>query len=163
MENRRKPASLAATLDINCDCKEWGIDFRNHPRGGVTGVEPVVARNDREVTLMQRKATTVGKGLGRTTGWTHRLTLQRRGVRMVGGVEYLRIDDAGLHTLVEGQPVLFDVDTVIVCAGQEPARGLHDDLAAAGIRSHLVGGACEAAELDAKRAIRQATELAMEV
>ena len=126
-------------------------------------MEPVVARNDREVTLMQRKATTVGKGLGRTTGWTHRLTLQRRGVHMVGGVEYLRIDDAGLHTLVEGQPVLFDVDTVIVCAGQEPARGLHDDLAAAGIRSHLVGGACEAAELDAKRAIRQATELAMEV
>ncbi|RQW45883.1 NADPH-dependent 2,4-dienoyl-CoA reductase [Novosphingobium sp. LASN5T] len=153
----------SAALDIDVFAREWGIDFRNHPRGGVTGVEPAVARNDREVTLMQRKATTVGKGLGRTTGWTHRLTLQRRGVRMVGGVEYLRIDDAGLHTLVEGQPVLFDVDTVIVCAGQEPARGLHDDLAAAGIRSHLVGGACEAAELDAKRAIRQATELAMEV
>ncbi|KAJ8134208.1 hypothetical protein OY671_012579, partial [Metschnikowia pulcherrima] len=149
-------------LDIDVFAREWGIDFRNHPRGGVTGVEPVVARNDREVTSMQRKATTVGKGSGRTTGWTHRLTLQRRGVRMVGGVEYSRIDDAGSHTSVEGQPVLFDVDTVIVCAGQEPARGLHDDSAAAGIRSHLVGGACEAAELDAKRAIRQATELAME-
>jgi 2,4-dienoyl-CoA reductase (NADPH2) len=83
--------------------REWGIDFRNHPRGGVTGVEPVVARNDREVTLMQRKATTVGKGLGRTTGWTHRLHASAP-VRQHGRRRRIPAhDDAGLHTLVEGQ------------------------------------------------------------
>ncbi|MDE2436942.1 MAG: NADPH-dependent 2,4-dienoyl-CoA reductase [Sphingomonadales bacterium] len=150
----------SAALDIEVFAREWGIDFANHPRGGVTGIEPQVARNSREVTLLQRKTTPVGQGLGKTTGWTHRLTLQRRGVRMVSGVDYVRIDDAGLHATVGGEPVLFDVDTVIVCAGQEPARSLHDALAGTGIASHLIGGALEAGELDAKRAIRQASELA---
>ncbi|MEN9718157.1 MAG: hypothetical protein RIQ99_1035, partial [Pseudomonadota bacterium] len=150
----------SAALDIDIFAREWGIDFKNHPRGGVTGIEPVVAHNDREVTLLQRKESAVGKGLGRTTGWTHRLTLQRRGVKMIAGVEYLKIDDAGLHAMVGGEPVLFAVDTVIICAGQEPARGLHDALTAAGVRSHLIGGALEAGELDAKRAIKQASELA---
>ncbi|MFM2300289.1 MAG: hypothetical protein RLZZ84_25 [Pseudomonadota bacterium] len=153
-------AGTSASLDIDVFAKEWGIDFKHHPRGGVTGVEPVVASNGRDVTLLQRKTSAVGRGLGRTTGWTHRLTLQRRGVKMVAGVDYLKIDDAGLHAVVNGEPVLFDVDTVIVCAGQEPARGLHDALAAAGVQSHLIGGALEAGELDAKRAIKQASELA---
>jgi 2,4-dienoyl-CoA reductase (NADPH2) len=153
-------SGTSAALDIDIFAREWGIDFRNHPRGGVTGIEPVVARNDRDVTLLQRKTSTVGKTLGRTTGWTHRLTLQRRGVKMVGGVDYLKIDDEGLHTLVNGAPVLFDVDTVIICAGQEPARGLYDALTDARREARLIGGACEAAELDAKRAIKQATELA---
>ena len=153
-------SGTSAALDIDVFAREWGIDFRNHPRGGVTGVEPVVARNDRDVTLLQRKTSTVGKTLGRTTGWTHRLTLQRRGVKMVGGVEYVKIDDAGLHTLVNGEPVLFDADTVIICAGQEPARGLYDALTGANRAARLIGGAYEAAELDAKRAIKQATELA---
>jgi len=153
-------AGVSAALDVNVFAKEWGIDFVNHPRGGVTGVEPMVASAHREVTLLQRKTTAVGKTLGRTTGWTHRITLQRRGVRMIGGVDYVRIDDEGLHTLIDGKPVLFDADTVIVCAGQLPSRRLYDDLAAAGINATLIGGAYEAVELDAKRAINQACELA---
>ena len=153
-------AGTSASLDIDIFAKEWGIDFRNHPRGGVTGVVPEVASSGREVWLLQRKTSAVGKGLGRTTGWTHRLTLQRRGVHMLGGVEYERIDDAGLHIRVEGEPRLLEVDTVIVCAGQEPARGLYDELIARGLAAQLIGGAFEASELDAKRAILQATELA---
>jgi len=153
-------AGKSSALDVNVFAKEWGIDFTNHPRGGVTGVTPEVAASGREVTLLQRKETPVGQGLGRTTGWTHRLTLQRRGVKMMRGVEYVGIDDAGLHAVVGGQPELFDVDTVIVCAGQDPLRTLHDALGEAGISSELVGGAFEAAELDAKRAIKQATESA---
>ncbi len=150
----------SASLDVDIFAREWGIDFKNHPRGGVTGIEPNVASNGREVTLLQRKTTAVGRGLGRTTGWTHRLTLQRRGVQMVAGVEYLRIDDEGLHTLVNGEPMLFAVDTVIICAGQEPYRELYDRLAEGNREAKLIGGALEAGELDAKRAIKQATELA---
>ena len=153
----------SAALDIDIFAREWGIDFKNHPRGGVTGVKPQVARADREVTLMQRKTDSVGKYLGRTTGWTHRLTLQRRGVQMVGGVDYLRIDDSGLHTLVNGEPRLFDVDTIIVCAGQTSLRKLYDDLQGQGVKATLVGGAFEASELDAKRAIDQASRAAAAV
>ena len=109
---------------------------------------------------MQRKTDALGKTLGRTTGWTHRLTLQRRGVNMVAGVDYVKIDDAGLHTLVNGEPRLFDVDTIIVCAGQTSIRRLYDDLQARGVKAAIVGGAYEAAELDAKRAIDQACRLA---
>lgn len=156
-------SGISASLDIDVFAKEWGIDFKNHPRGGVTGVVPEVASNGREVWLLQRKSSAVGKGLGRTTGWTHRLTLQRRGVQMLGGVEYERIDDAGLHIRLEGEPRLLPVDTVIVCAGQEPARGLYDELIERGLNANLIGGAFEAAELDAKRAILQATELAVAV
>ncbi|MFP5459968.1 MAG: FAD-dependent oxidoreductase [Gammaproteobacteria bacterium] len=151
---------VSASMDVKVFAKEWGIDFENHPRGGVTGVQRQVAAADRTVYLMQRKTDPVGKGLGRTTGWTHRATLGARGVQMINGVEYLKIDDAGLHTRVNGEPKLFEVDTVIVCAGQLPLRALHDELQAAGVKSTLVGGAFEAAELDAKRAIDQASRLA---
>nr|MCU0966968.1 NAD(P)/FAD-dependent oxidoreductase [Burkholderiaceae bacterium] len=153
----------SGAVDIEVFAREWGIDFKNHPRGGVTGVSPQVAKADREVVLLQRKAEALGKTLGRTTGWTHRMLLQRRGVMMIGGVEYLKIDDAGLHTRVGGEPRLFAVDTVIVCAGQTPLRALADELQAAGVKAHRVGGAFEAAELDAKRAIDQACRLAAEV
>ena len=153
----------SAALDVDVFAREWGIDFKNHPRGGVTGVQPQVTKNERSVTLMQRKADALGKNLGRTTGWTHRLTLNRRGVQLVAGVDYRLIDDTGLHATVNGEPRLFEVDTVIVCAGQTPLRSLHDDLVALGITSHLVGGAFEAAELDAKRAIDQASRMAATV
>jgi 2,4-dienoyl-CoA reductase (NADPH2) len=156
-------AGPSGALDVKVFAKEWGIDFENHPRGGVTGVVPQVARNDREVILMQRKADALGKTLGRTTGWTHRMVLNRRGVQMVGGVDYLKIDDAGLHTTVNGEPRLFEVDTVIVCAGQTPLRTLYDELQALGVNTSLVGGAYESAELDAKRAIDQASRMAAEV
>ena len=151
---------VSGATDVEVFAREWGIDFVNHPRGGVTGVTPVVAKADRTVYLMQRKTDPLGKSLGRTTGWTHRMTLNRRGVQMINGVEYQRIDDAGLHALVMGQPRLFEVDTVIICAGQTPLRSLHDELQALGVKSTLVGGAFEAAELDAKRAINQASRLA---
>jgi len=153
----------SGALDVDVFAREWGIDFKNHPRGGVTGVVPQVAKADREVTLMQRKADALGRNLGRTTGWTHRLVLGRRGVQMVGGVDYLKIDDAGLHTLVNGEPRLFEVDTVVICAGQMPLRTLYDALLAEGVKTTLVGGAFEASELDAKRAIDQASRLAAEV
>ena len=156
-------SGTSAAVDVEVFAREWGIDFQNHPRGGVTGVVPQTAKADREVWLMQRKADALGKSLGRTTGWTHRITLNRRGVHMVAGVDYLAIDDAGLHTLVNGQPRLFAVDTVIVCAGQTPLRRLYDDSLALGVKASLVGGAYEAAELDAKRAIDQASRMAAEV
>jgi 2,4-dienoyl-CoA reductase (NADPH2) len=150
----------SAALDIEVFAREWGIDFANHPRGGVTGVTPQAAAAHRQVTLLQRKTDPVGKSLGRTTGWAHRMTLARRGVRMVNGVEYLKIDDRGLHALVHGAPTLFEVDTVIVCAGQTPLRELFDALQSSGLKATLVGGAYEAGDLDAKRAIAQASELA---
>ena len=156
-------AGPSAALDIDVFAREWGIDFRNHPRGGVTGVQPQVAAAERTVYLMQRKTDALGKSLGRTTGWAHRLTLNRRGVRMISGVEYLKVDDAGLHTRVNGEPKLFEVDTIIVCAGQLPLRALYDELQTRGIRATLAGGAFEAAELDAKRAIDQASRLAAAV
>jgi 2,4-dienoyl-CoA reductase (NADPH2) len=153
----------SGALDLDTFAREWGIDFANHPRGGVTGVVPRVAAAERTVWLLQRKSDPMGATLGRTTGWTHRITLGRRGVKMVNGVEYLRIDDAGLHARVNGEPVLFDADTVIVCAGQLPLRALHEALRERGIEARLVGGAHEAAELDAKRAIDEASRMAAQV
>ncbi|MEL0071262.1 MAG: NADPH-dependent 2,4-dienoyl-CoA reductase [Rhodobiaceae bacterium] len=150
----------SAALDIGLFAKEWGVDFENHPRGGVTGIEPQVARADREIFLMQRKETAVGKGLGKTTGWTHRLTLARRGVKMLNNIQYLKIDDSGLHILNDNQPAILEVDTIIVCAGREPLRELYDTLVAKGLSVELVGGAYEAAELDAKAAINQASHMA---
>ena len=113
-----------------------------------------------EVFLLQRKTTKLGKGLGKTTGWIHRTQLQRAGVKMIGGCEYTRIDDTGLHLLVNGEARLLEVDNVIVCAGQEPNR----DLASAMEGSvQLIGGADVAAELDARRAIDQAVRLAAKI
>ncbi len=156
-------SGIRASLDVDVFAREWGIDFANHPRGGVTGVEPQVAAADRTVYLMQRKDTPVGRGLGKTTGWTHRLTLGRRGVKMMNGVEYLKIDDDGLHIRVGGEVEVLDVDNVIICAGQTPSRQLYDELGALGLEASLIGGAFDAAALDAKRAINQACRLAAAV
>ncbi|MDP7603242.1 MAG: FAD-dependent oxidoreductase, partial [Alphaproteobacteria bacterium] len=127
------------------------------------GVEPMVAAADRTVYLMQRKDTPVGRGLGKTTGWTHRLTLGRRGVKMMNGVEYLKVDDAGLHIRIGGEVEVLDVDNVIVCAGQTPSRQLYDELVELGLEASLIGGAFDASALDAKRAINQACHLAAAV
>ena len=156
-------AGPSAALDVDVFAREWGIDFVNHPRGGVTGVEPVVVKSEREVWLMQRKETPVGRGLGKTTGWTHRLTLNKRGVHMMNAVDYVGIDDRGLHLTMGGQPHTLDVDTIIICAGQEPLRSLYDELEARGASVDLVGGAKEAVELDAKAAINQASYLAASI
>ena len=151
---------VSAALDKDVFAREWGIDFKNHPRGGVTGVTPQVEESDRQVYLMQRKSTRVGRGLGKTTGWTHRISLDKRGVQMINGIDYEKVDDQGLHVTVAGVPQLFEVDTVIVCAGQVPKRDLYDELSDSGIATSLIGGAFEASELDAKAAIKQASYLA---
>ncbi len=141
--------------------QEWGIDTSLTARGGVAGVKPQPHAPARQVYLLQRKASKVGDGLGKTTGWIHRTGLKNKGVQMLNGVEYLRIDDEGLHIRVgEGEPQLLAVDNVVICAGQDPLRELHDGLLAAGQHVHLIGGADVAAELDAKRAINQGSRLA---
>ena len=104
-----------------------------------------------------------GEGLAKTTGWIKRTLLKKRGVKMLAGVEYVNIDDAGLHIRVGGQPQLLDVDTIVVCAGQEPRRDIVDCLRSMGVNHTLVGGADVAAELDAKRAIEQGTRVALSI
>ncbi len=151
----------SSSLEVAAFWREWGIDPQLAARGGVAGVSPVPPAPARQVWLLQRKAGRPGAGLGKTTGWIHRSSLARRGVEMLGGVEYLGIDDAGLHLRVDGEVRLLAVDNVVLCAGQEPRRELLDGLRAAGQRVHLVGGAEIAAELDAKRAIAQGTRLAV--
>jgi 2,4-dienoyl-CoA reductase (NADPH2) len=111
--------------------------------------------------LLQRTKGPQGKRLGKTTGWVHRASLKAKGVRQLSGVNYERIDDDGLHISFGGKrPQLLAVDNVVVCAGQKPVRDLEDDLRRKGIDPHIIGGAAVAVELDAKRAIRQGTELA---
>lgn len=153
-------AGESSGLSKTVFAKEWGIDFDNHPRGGVAGIEPCVETNDREIFLLQRKTTAVGKNLGRTTGWTHRIMLERRNVNMINGCEYTKIDDQGLHLQISGKPKVLNVDNVIICAGQDPLRTLYDSLKDSGCDVELAGGADVAAELDAKRAIKQASEMA---
>ena len=141
--------------------KEWGIDVGySANRGGL--VQPEPPASPREVWLLQRKPTKLGEGLAKTTGWARRLLLQKRGVHMLGGCQYLRIDDAGLHLCIGDEERVLEVDTVVVCAGQEPRRELVAGLEAAGTPYTLIGGADVAAELDAKRAIWQAAEFAVE-
>ncbi|MFE7210277.1 FAD-dependent oxidoreductase [Streptomyces sp. NPDC057611] len=136
----------------------WGVDMDQRAPGGLTA--PQRPAPPRTVHLLQRRTTKVGAGLGRTTGWIHRTELRHRGVTMVPGVRYDRIDDRGLHITVDGTSTVLEVDTIVLCTGQEPRRDLYEELVAAGRRAHLIGGADEAVELDAKRAIKQGTELA---
>jgi 2,4-dienoyl-CoA reductase (NADPH2) len=142
--------------------QEWGVDPQVRSPGGLT--VPVVPAPLRQVWLLQRKTTRPGAGLGKTSGWVHRATLARHGVTMMAGVQYERIDDAGLHITVGGERRLLAVDNVVICAGQEslaelmPLEGRRES--GSGPRFHKIGGAALAAELDAKRAIREGAELA---
>ncbi|PTS73198.1 NADPH-dependent 2,4-dienoyl-CoA reductase [Aeromonas sp. HMWF036] len=138
--------------------KEWGIDKQLGERGGLT--VPEIDAPERQIWLLQRKESKVGDGLGKTTGWIHRTVLKNRKVQMLSGVQYLGIDDEGLHIQVGETKQCLPVDQVIVCAGQEPLKELQAGLQAAGKPVHIIGGADVAAELDAKRAIRQGAELA---
>ncbi|MFY0991323.1 FAD-dependent oxidoreductase [Halomonas sp. C05BenzN] len=144
--------------DLETWCDEWGVDLTVASRGGLK--PPQRPETPRRVHLLQRKTSKPGKGLGKSTGWVHRASLRHRGVEALAGCEYVGIDDAGLHIRVEGEPRLLEVDSIVVCAGQEPVRELLEPLQAAGIEVHVIGGADEAAELDAKRAIDQGTRLA---
>ncbi|MEP4892495.1 MAG: NADPH-dependent 2,4-dienoyl-CoA reductase [Aliiglaciecola sp.] len=147
----------STSLNIPAFMKEWGIDMTLSARAGVEGVKPQPSASGREIYLLQRKTTKVGANLGKTTGWAHRAGLLAKGVKMVAGVEYLKIDDQGLHIKVNDEVQVLDVDNVIICAGQDPLRELADGL---NKPYHLIGGADVAAELDAKRAIDQGTRLA---
>jgi 2,4-dienoyl-CoA reductase (NADPH2) len=138
---------------------EWGIDAGFAHRGGLKPAHENPP--PRQVWLLQRKDAKVGAGLAKTTGWIRRTLLKRRGVAMLSGVEYEKIDDAGLHIRVDGAPQVLAVDTIVICAGQEPRRDLVAGLEAAGIRHQLIGGADVAEELDAKRAIAQGTRVAL--
>ena len=134
-----------------------------HAVPGGLGLAAAAAPSAHYVTLIQRKPSRMGRTLGLTTGWINRTVLSRRGVKMITGAQYQRIDGSGLHILVDDAEMLIEADSIVVCAGQEPARGLFDDLAARGIKAHLIGGAYEAVELDAQRAIEQATRLALDL
>ncbi|MFJ5073509.1 FAD-dependent oxidoreductase [Streptomyces sp. NPDC088553] len=147
-----------ASQDPETYFRQWGVDTSYENRGGLRA--PERGAPPRQVHLLQRKETKVGAGLGKTTGWIHRTELKHRGVAMVAGVSYDRIDDEGLHVTIGGERQLLPVDTVVLCAGQEPRRDLYEELVAAGRVAHLIGGADVAAELDAKRAIDQGTRLA---
>lgn len=146
------------TLDLAAWKREWGVGGPDGARGAL--VAPEVEPSPRRVHLLQRKTSKIGKGLGKTSGWVHRAAIAAKGVETLTGVTYERIDDDGLHVTVDGAARVLDVDTVVICAGQEPRRDLLAGLQAAGVTTHLIGGADAAAELDAKRAIRQGTELA---
>jgi 2,4-dienoyl-CoA reductase (NADPH2) len=145
--------SIAAFRD------EWGIDAAYAQRGGLKPAHENPP--PRELWLLQRKEAKVGAGLAKTTGWIRRALLKRRGVVMLAGVDYVRIDDAGLHVIVDGRPQVLDVDTIVSCAGQEPRRELVAGLDTAGMRYQLIGGADVAVELDARRAIEQGTRVAL--
>jgi 2,4-dienoyl-CoA reductase (NADPH2) len=148
------------TTDVDRWLHEWGVDKTLAARGGIEGVQAAPEPPARQVWLLQRKAEKVGARLGKTTGWVHRATLKAKGVQMVPAVDYRRIDDAGLHVTIDGKERLLEVDDVVICAGQEPLRALLEPLRQAGRNPHLIGGADVAAELDAKRAIAQGSELA---
>ena len=153
------PHHVPASLDIDTYLREWGIDKTLQARSGIEGIAEKVDASPREVYLMQRKNKKI-TGPGKTTGWAHRAALLKKGVHMITGVEYNKIDDEGLHITVNGEPQLLAVDNVIICAGQEPQRELQAAIEGLGKKVHLIGGADVAAELDAKRAIRQGAELA---
>ncbi|MCP3711126.1 NADPH-dependent 2,4-dienoyl-CoA reductase [Paraburkholderia sp. CNPSo 3274] len=148
----------SASLDPQKFFAEWGVDTSYAERGGLRRAS--VGPAARSVHLLQRRRSKVGESLGKTTGWIHRTALKARGVGMSSSVEYQRVDDDGLHVSIDGVPQTLDVDNVVVCAGQEPLRELADQLLAAGRMVHVIGGAAEAAELDAKRAIHDGTTLA---
>ncbi|KGQ19459.1 2,4-dienoyl-CoA reductase [NADPH] [Lysobacter dokdonensis DS-58] len=151
-------AGPSPSLDPHRWMREWGVDSTFETRGGLAKAHPEPAA--REVWLLQRTAGRPGARLAKTTGWIHRAALKAKGVHMLGGVEYLGVDDAGLRIRIDGEERALPVDHVVVCAGQEPRRTLFDALSANGRDVHVIGGADVAAELDAKRAIAQGTALA---
>jgi 2,4-dienoyl-CoA reductase (NADPH2) len=144
-------------------CVEWGIDTSLQHAGGLRPEGIHLTKSPRQIVMLQRKASKPGDGLGKTTGWIHRTTLLARGVKMLAGVSYERIDDEGLHITVGGEAQTLAVDNVIICAGQDPRRELAEPLRELGKKLHLIGGADVAMELDARRAIAQGTRLALEI
>ena len=150
-------------VDLPAWMREWGVADPEEHRSGLAPQGPQPEAPARQVTLLQRKKQAHGKGLGKTTGWIHRATLKMKEVNFVGGVNYERIDDEGLHVSfgeARENPTVIEAETIVLCAGQISDRSLADALEAKGISCHVIGGADVAAELDAKRAIDQGTRLA---
>jgi 2,4-dienoyl-CoA reductase (NADPH2) len=153
----------STALDIPAFLSEWGIDPKNEVRSGVEGIQPQPIRSPREVYLLQRKETKIGDGLGKTTGWVHRISLKNKAVKMMNAVQYDKIDDVGLHITVRGEKQVLEVDNIVICAGQECKNELLEPLQKMGKSVHIIGGAFQAGELDAKRAIEQGYRLALEL
>ena len=153
----------STALNVGAFLEEWGIDHSLDSRGGIEGVQSVVAESPRKIFLMQRKSTKVGAKLGKTTGWVHRLSLKSKNVSMINAVEYNKIDDKGLHYTRKGEQHVLEVDHVIVCAGQLSNNELYQPLVDMGLKVDLIGGADLALELDAKHAINQGSRLAAAV
>jgi 2,4-dienoyl-CoA reductase (NADPH2) len=151
-------AAPSPTTEVARWAREWGVDMELEQRSGLQPPRPEAP--ERQVWLLQRSEGRLGARLNKTTGWVHRATLKAKQVTMLGKVRYERFDDQGLHVTVDGKAQVLPVDNVVVCAGQEPNRRLADELIAAGLTVHVIGGADVAAELDAKRAIDQGTRLA---
>ncbi|EKQ7191946.1 NADPH-dependent 2,4-dienoyl-CoA reductase [Klebsiella oxytoca] len=156
-------SGIATSQNIGEFCAEWGIDTSLQNAGGLRPEGMQLAKSPRQIVMLQRKTSKPGDGLGKTTGWIHRATLLARGVKMIPGVSYQRIDDAGLHVTIGGESQVLNVDHVIICAGQDPRRELADPLRAADKTVHLIGGCDVALELDARRAIAQGTRLALSI
>ena len=156
-------SGIATSQNIGEFCAEWGIDTSLQNAGGLRPEGMQLSRSPRQIVMLQRKASKPGQGLGKTTGWIHRATLLSRGVKMIPAVSYQKIDDDGLHVLINGEPQLLNVDHVVICAGQEPRRELAEPLRASGKTVHLIGGCDVAMELDARRAIAQGTKLALAI
>ncbi|WP_308560545.1 NADPH-dependent 2,4-dienoyl-CoA reductase [uncultured Klebsiella sp.] len=156
-------SGVATSQNISEFCLEWGIDTSLQNAGGLRPEGMQLAKSPRQIVMLQRKSSKPGERLGKTTGWIHRTTLLARGVNMIPGVSYQRIDDEGLHVLINGEPQLLNVDHVVICAGQEPRRKLAEPLRASGKTVHLIGGCDVATELDARRAIAQGTTLALAI
>lgn len=141
--------------------KEWGVDMQYTKGGGLMEAQPIPS--PREIYLLKRSSGKHGKNLGKTTGWIHRSSLKMKEVKMMGHVEYQKVDDEGFHIVRDGNPMVLDVDNVIICAGQEPLRAMYEELKAKGLNVHIIGGAHVAAELDAKKAINEASYLCAEL
>ncbi|WP_130100281.1 NADPH-dependent 2,4-dienoyl-CoA reductase [Siccibacter turicensis] len=156
-------SGASTSQNISEFCAEWGIDQSLTQPGGLRPEGAQLAKSPRQIVMLQRKASKPGEGLGKTTGWIHRATLLARGVKMVPGVSYQRIDDEGLHVSIGGETQVIAVDNIVLCAGQEPRRDLADALMIAGKAVHLIGGCDVALELDARRAIEQGTRLALAI
>ncbi len=161
----------SSSLDIPAFMEEWGVDMSMRSRGGIEGIKAKHSASPKEIWLLQRKTSKVGAGLGKTTGWIHRTGLKYKGINMLSSCHYEKIDESGLHLLIKDEQKVLDVDTIIICAGQDPRRELAEALIESGSANssstyshenvHCIGGADVATELDAKRAIDQGTRLAL--
>ena len=155
-------AHESVSLNVENYMKEWGVDM-NYAKGGSLAVSPQPLPSPREIYLLKRSKGKHGKNLGKTTGWIHRASLAMKKVKMLADVTYKKVDNKGLHITKGEEAMILPVDNVIICAGQEPLRDLYDDLIVAGKKVHLIGGANIAAQLDAKKAIKEASYLATEL